>query len=102
MKWPVVCGLTSSKKKFTIYSMKLFQLHPVKTPDGDIKVREVYYNKHGKICLIEMSIERPYDEEYEKCLDILEDFYPPVRNGLYNPEIIDYDPANQTLAEWEL
>lgn len=82
--------------------MKLFQLHPVRTPDGDIKVREVYYNKHGKVALIEMSIERPYDEDVDKCLAVLEDYYPPVHNGLYNPEIIDYNPDKSKLADWEL
>lgn len=83
--------------------MKLFELRPVKTLDGNISVREVYYNKHGDISLIEMSIERPYSEDISECLDILESYYPPVKNGdLYNPEVIDYDPTGQTLADWDL
>lgn len=83
--------------------MKLFELRPVKTPDGKIAVREVYYNKHGDISLIEMSIERPYSENISECLDELESYYPPVKNReMYNPEIVVYDPDEQALAEWEL
>ena len=35
-------------------------LRPVKTPDGKVYVREVYYTESGEVCDVEMQIKHDY------------------------------------------
>jgi len=80
-----------------------FKLKPIKTPDGKIHIREVYYTSTGSICDIEMQVKHPYTGDRVKDLEYLKPLYYNVEQfGMYDDRVIKYDPDNDTLVEWEL
>ena len=80
-----------------------FKLKPVKTPDGKIYIREVYYTPSGDICDIEMRIKHPYTGDRSLDIKYLKPLYYNVEQfGMYDEKVIKYDPEHDTLAEWEI
>ena len=80
-----------------------FKLKPVKTPDGNIFIREIYYTPTGSICDIEMQVKHPYTGDKQKDIDYLKPLYYNLEQyGMYDDNVIKYDPVNDSLAEWEL
>lgn len=80
-----------------------FGLRPIREPSGRIYIREVYYNDRGRVCDIEMQIKHTYFPDPEKAIDTLSGMYYNIKEyKMYNPNIIDYDPMVDKLAEWTL
>ena len=78
-----------------------WELRPVKSPDGTIHVREVYYNHKGLVCHVEMDIRNTYHRDEKKCIESLIESYPDVKMyNRYNPEILSHDPSNESMSEW--
>lgn len=78
-----------------------FGLRPVKTPDGVIQIREVYYNTSGKICVIEMQVAHPYTGDVDRDTEMLKPLYYKLQEfNMYNPVVVKYDPDNDSLTEW--
>lgn len=78
-----------------------FGLRPVKDSNGDIKIREVYYNADGKICVIEMQVAHPYTGDVEQDIKMLEPMYYKLKEfNMYQPEVIKYNPDHDNLTEW--
>ena len=80
--------------------MNNWGLRPVKTPDG-LYVREVYYNNDGTICDIEMQIKHEYNRDPKVVIEQLKPFYRYIdQMNQYNPDIVRYDPDNDSLKGW--
>lgn len=78
-----------------------WELRPVKTPDGDIYIREVYYNHQGSLCHVEMDINHEYIQDENECIEKLVKLYPDVKlNNRYNSELLSYNPDKPLHAEW--
>lgn len=75
-------------------------LRPVKTPDGKVYVREVYYTESGEVCDVEMQIKHPYHPDPEVVENNLKRLYYNIKEmKLYNPTVMKYTP-DQQLADW--
>lgn len=75
-------------------------LRPVKTPDGKVYVREVYYTESGEVCDVEMQIKHDYHPD-QKIVEqrLCKMYYNMAAMKLYNPTVLKYDP-DSNLAEW--
>ena len=78
-----------------------FGLRPIKTPDGDIQIREVYYNSTGNICVIEMQVAHPYTGDVKLDTETLKPMYYKLQEfDMYNPVVVKYDPDTDNLTGW--
>lgn len=75
-------------------------LRPVKTPDGKIYIREVYYTESGDVCDVEMQIKHEYHPDPQVVEQRLNKLYYNMKQmKLYDPTVLKYTPDSE-LAEW--
>lgn len=80
-----------------------FKLRPVKTPDGKIFIREIYYTPTGEICDIEMQIKHPYTGNKSKDVQYLKPLYYNLEQfSMYDDTVLKYDPEQDKLKDWEI
>ena len=73
-------------------------LQPVRSRNGTIEIREVYYNSNGDVTRIEHSYSWPYCSDNAKNIEILSQTFAYVAEDKYNPNIIDY---NHNCVKWD-